>query len=80
MVALQVRDVPEELHEALKQMAKAEGKSLNMLLLDELRQIVRRGRNREVFERSRQRLAGSIDPNEIARIIRAQRDAAADAG
>jgi antitoxin FitA len=81
MPALQIRDVPEDVHEALKRRAEQEGKSLNRLLLDELRMAARRDRNREIFERAARRPWEKLPaPGEAARIIRAQRDAAADAG
>lgn len=81
MAAIQVRDVPEDVHEELKARARLEGKSLNTLLLEELRQIARRGRNAEVFERSRNSpWAKKLSALDATRMIRAVRDAADDAG
>ena len=43
---IQVRDVPDDVHEALVRQAKAEGLSLNQFVLREYEKIARRARQR----------------------------------
>lgn len=50
-MVVQIRDVPEDVHAALRERAKLEGKSLNKYLLEELRQLARRNRNAEILSR-----------------------------
>lgn len=47
---VQVRDVPDDLHDALVRQAKDQGKSLNQFLLVEYARIARRGDNRQLFD------------------------------
>ena len=77
MVAVQIRDVPDDVHTELVRKAEEAGMSLNQFMLDELRQIARRGRNAEIFARAAQR-RGKVPPDGWATAeIRRLRDAAA---
>mgnify|MGYP003471054018 CR=1 FL=1 len=72
---LQIRNVPDELHRALKVRAEQEGKSMSELLIEQLRTVLVLPSEREV----RERLAGSepFDMDESsAALIRRERDAA----
>lgn len=80
MVALQVRDVPDEVHEALVAQAHARGIPLQGLLLEMLTVEARRARNLAILQRSAERAAGTSVTNEdvddaLAR-ARAERDEA----
>jgi len=55
MPALQVRDVPEDVREALVARARAQGVSLQGLLLELLTVEARRARNVEILRRSAER-------------------------
>jgi hypothetical protein len=48
---IQVRDVPDDVHEALVRQAKAEGLSLNQFILREYQRIADRTKNAEIFRR-----------------------------
>ncbi len=80
MVALQIRDVPDDVRDALATVARARGMSLQGLLLELVTIEARRARNLSVLERARSR-AGKYRsrPNEAAQelnAIRADRTAA----
>ncbi|MBA2640437.1 MAG: hypothetical protein H0U77_10765 [Nocardioidaceae bacterium] len=49
MSVIQVRDVPEEVHSALTDQARAAGLSLNRFLLREFERVARRGHNAGVL-------------------------------
>lgn len=51
MVALQIRDVPEEIRDALAERARARGQSLQTFLLNLVEAEARRARNLEVLTR-----------------------------
>lgn len=76
---IQVRDVPDDLHRALTDAARAEGLSLNKFVARELsRAIVRReavATNRDVARRAHRRMRGtaSISLEEIATSVHAGR-------
>lgn len=78
MATVQIRDVPEDVHKALVRQAELRGQSLNKYLLDQLRQVARIGRNREVLERAHAIFEGTKRPTsaEIVESIRVTRDAA----
>ena len=73
MPNLQVRNVPTELHRALKAKAAMEGSSLSDFVLAELEKIALRPTPRELRERLRQRRAVHLNPT-AAEIIRERRD------
>lgn len=59
MVALQIRDVPEEVRDALAERARARGQSLQAFLLSVIRDEARRSRNTALLERFADRADGS---------------------
>jgi hypothetical protein len=79
MVALQIRDVPEEVRDALAERARARGQSLQAFLLAVIQDEARRSRNRALLDRFAGRSDGSqLDPEAAADAIaqaRADRDA-----
>jgi uncharacterized protein (DUF1778 family) len=62
---LQVRDVPDDVHEALRQAALARGLSLTRYVLEELEQVARRDQlvrdNLEVVRATQARVRGHVD-------------------
>ncbi|WP_431945324.1 hypothetical protein [Actinacidiphila sp. bgisy167] len=79
MVALQIRDVPEELRDRLAAIAEERGQSLQAYLLDLVRDEVRRRDNLAVLERFSRSAYGSRlaagDVMDVLRTARAERDA-----
>jgi len=75
MVAIQIRDVPEDVHAELVRQAEEAEQSLNKYLLGVLRESIRGGGNAEVFARAAAR-KGNPPPGHGARLIREMRDAA----
>lgn len=59
MIALQIRDVPEEVRDALAQRARARGQSLQSFLLSVVQEEARRSRNTALLERFSDRADGS---------------------
>jgi predicted nucleic acid-binding protein len=59
MVALQIRDVPDEVRDVLAERARARGQSLQAFLLSVLREEARRSRNLALLERFADRSDGS---------------------
>lgn len=54
MPSIQIKNVPDEVHQALKRKAKVSGQSLQEFLQAELRKIADRATMAEVFERVEQ--------------------------
>jgi antitoxin FitA len=73
MGAIQVKDVPEELHEALRRRATEEGMSLADYVLDLIRRDLGLPSRREWFERLATREPVNIAPGVVAEAIRAER-------
>jgi antitoxin FitA len=74
MVALQIRDVPEEVRDALAAQAKARGQSLQSYLLELVETQARRLRNTAVLDRFAGRSDGSrVLPGEAAAELAEQR-------
>lgn len=71
---IQVRDVPDEVHETLSRQAEAAGVSLNRFLLAEFESITRRSRNAEIFRRARERPRARLSTEEVVADIRDERD------
>jgi plasmid stability protein len=73
-VALQIRDVPEEVRDALAKRAAEKGQSMQAYLLTLVSEEARRARNAEAFDRlARHRVA--IPPElDVVGIIREGRD------
>lgn len=70
--AIQIRDVPDDVHAALRARAAAVGMSLSDYLLDELTEIARRPTVADVLARARARHGGA-SPEAIVRVIREMR-------
>lgn len=74
MVALQIRDVPEDVRDALAVQARARGQSLQAYLLELVELQARRLRNRAVLDRFAGRSDGSRSlPGETSAELAAQR-------
>ena len=74
MVAIQIRDVPDDLHAELRQEAEDAGQSLNKYLLSVLRYRIPPNNNAEIFARAAAR-TDNPPPGTATRIITAMRDA-----
>jgi len=59
MVALQIRDVPEEVRDALAERARARGQSLQAFLLSVIQDEARRSRHASLLDRFADRTDGS---------------------
>ncbi|MGH3785686.1 MAG: FitA-like ribbon-helix-helix domain-containing protein [Pseudonocardiaceae bacterium] len=79
MVALQIRDVPEDVRQVLAQRARARGQSLQAFLLWLVEQEARRSRNLSLLVRFANRSDGSqLSVAEVTDVLdqaRAERDA-----
>ena len=80
MPTLHVRDIPDALYDQLRQLAKAQNRSLSaeviMLLTDALEREQRRGAQRDVLRdaaRLRTRLAGNGDRPDSTELLREDR-------
>jgi hypothetical protein len=76
-VALQIRDVPEEVRDALAEMARQRGQSLQAFLLALVEQEARFARNLAVLARFEDRDDGVEDPAAVTEVldqVRAERD------
>jgi hypothetical protein len=73
MKMIQIRNVPDDLHRALKARAALEGTTLSELILRELPRIAHRPSLEEVFERIRAREPVNGGPSS-AELIRQVRD------
>jgi plasmid stability protein len=75
MVALQIRDVPEEVRDTLAAQARAHGQSLQAYLLDLIETQARRERNVAVLDRFAGRSDGSrVLPDETPAELAQERD------
>jgi len=76
MVAIQVRDVPDDVREALTTEAQRRGQSLQVFLQDVLAHEARMARNRAALEKLRDEPIAWIDPaaESAADLIRRQRE------
>ena len=72
MGAIQVKDVPEELHEALRRRALEQGMTLADYVLDLIRRDLGVPSRREWFERLATREPVNLRPGEAAEMIRAE--------
>jgi antitoxin FitA len=82
MGAIQVKDVPQELHEALRRRATQEGMSLADYMLDLIRRDLGLPSRREWLERLATREPADLEPDAIVEalhVARAERDAQIDA-
>ncbi|TQS41262.1 FitA-like ribbon-helix-helix domain-containing protein [Cryptosporangium phraense] len=75
MTALQVRDVPDDVRDALVEQARAQGQSLQAFLFEVLRRQARRPANAAVLQRFAQRSDGTrAAPGETAAALAEERD------
>jgi hypothetical protein len=82
MAAIQVKDVPRDLHEALRRRAIEEGMTMADYVLDLIRRDLGLPSRREWFERLASREPVDLGPGEAAEEVRAarvERDAQIDA-
>ena len=70
---LQIREVPEAVHAALRSRAAAAGMSLSSFLLQELTEIAERPTVAEVLRRASER-SGGAELDDIVAAVRADRD------
>ena len=76
MVALQIRDVDERVHDKLAAAAKRRGQSLQAYLHDVINDEARRLDNVAVIERFARRSHGaSVSPEDVVETLRAEREA-----
>jgi plasmid stability protein len=73
MKTIQIRNVPDDVHQALRIRAAASGVSLSDYALEELARATERPTVAEVLLRPRRR-AGGVSTEEIVAAIRADRD------
>ena len=73
MTTIQIRNVPEKAHRALKARAAMEGRSLSEFALEELLRSLERPTRREFLERLQSRSSVEI-PGGAAAVVRAERD------
>jgi plasmid stability protein len=73
MKTIQIRNVPDDVHQALRTRAAASGVSLSDYALQELARATERSTVAEVLLRPRRR-AGGVSTEEIVAAIRADRD------
>jgi site-specific recombinase XerD len=71
---IQVRGVPDDVHERLVQQARDAGTSLNQYVLRELKTAAGRSKNAEIFLRAARRPGPRLTRKEIVRTIREDRD------
>ena len=79
MVALQIRDVPDEVNEVLKARAAAAGQSLQAYLLALVQREAARGDNAAILARFRGRADGVPSPGDTTRLLEQARDERDDA-
>ncbi len=72
---IQIRNVPDEVHEVYKRRAAASGMSLQEYLLADLTEQAGRPTMKEVLDRIASRAGGRITGAEAAQLIRDERDA-----
>ncbi|MFD3704741.1 hypothetical protein ACFWUP_16515 [Nocardia sp. NPDC058658] len=71
---IQIREVPDDVHDALVAAAAAEGLSLTRYLLRELNQVARRTQivqhNSEIIHRTRDEVGASLDRETVLSVLR----------
>ncbi|MFC4373059.1 hypothetical protein ACFO5K_03000 [Nocardia halotolerans] len=71
---IQIRDVPDDVHDALTAAAAAEGLSMTRYLLRELNQVARRTQivrhNNTVMHRTRDEVDASLDRETVLSVLR----------
>ncbi len=74
MPSIQIKNVPDEIHSALRRRAGATGQSLQEYLLSELARVARTPTVSEVLERVRHRSDGRLTLRDADVDVRADRD------
>ena len=74
MVALQIRDVPDDVNAALKARAAAAGQSLQAFLLAVVQREARRGDNAAILAQFRGRTDGVSSPGDTVRVLAQARE------
>ena len=74
MPHVQVRDVPEEVHEVLVRRAQAAGQSLQQYLASELARLAATPTLDEVLDRIENHVTGHLSGSEAVRALEAERD------
>ena len=74
MASIQIKDVPDDVHAALRRRAAAEGRSLQEYLLRRLVEEARTPTLEEVLDRAGGRAGGDLPLEEAAAAIRLYRD------
>lgn len=74
MPNIQVKDVPEDVHQTLRGRAAAAGQSLQEYLLTRLTNEARRPTVDEILQRAAHRSGGSMPPRAAAAFVREDRD------
>lgn len=74
--SLQIRDVPDEVHDAVRVRAAQAGKSVSQYLLDVVGDAVRRPTMIDVVKRAEELAAldAGADPADVQRVLRESRD------
>ena len=75
MANIQVKDVPESVHNELRRRASDAGQSLQEYLLSQLVDVTSRPTVRDVFDRVEQHSGGRANLKATAKLVRADRDA-----
>jgi plasmid stability protein len=73
-VALQIKDVPEEVRDVLAARAAARGQSMQVYLRDLLEREYRAERNKHLFERLTPHRALDLDVDEVVEYVRRGRE------
>jgi uncharacterized protein (DUF1778 family) len=75
---IQIRDVPDEVHDALRQAAQARGLSLTRYMLSELQQLATRAQvvhdNATVVRSTQARVRGGVDRKTVLTAVHQGRD------
>ncbi len=72
---IQIRNVPDDVHRALRTQAAASGKSLSDYLLGHVEEVAGRPANVEIFRRASERACGSgVSMEAIVAAVRSSRD------
>jgi antitoxin FitA len=74
MPSLQVKDVPDQIHDVLRRRAAAAGQSLQEYVMSLLEEHAAAATVKEVFERISFRSGGSISFGDAVAVIRSDRD------
>ncbi len=72
---IQIRNVPDDVHRALRTAAAAAGKSLSDYVLEQVEDVAARSTNAAIFRRASERASGGgVSREEIVAAVRSGRD------